>query len=77
MGLGDYFNKFLSAKGQGQNIRNNAIFTGISLLVLSILLIPLLNVEGLVIAKIFSSIIYFTLMLKSYFNYIKEDQNYD
>lgn len=66
MGLGDYFNKFIGAKGQGKLLRNGAIVTGIVLVVFSFLLIPFYNVPGLIIAKLLSAFVYMFLMIYIY-----------
>lgn len=72
MGLGDYFNKYITAKGEGISIRNNSIITGITLLLFALLLIPKYSINGLIISKIISSIIYLFLMLKAYLKIINK-----
>jgi len=65
-GLGDYFNRFILAKGKGESLRNSAVVVGVVLLIGAWLLVPPLGAWGLVIAKIVSSAAYLALMVRSY-----------
>ncbi|MCQ2155612.1 MAG: oligosaccharide flippase family protein [Bacteroidales bacterium] len=65
-GLGDMFNRFLGAHGEGQEIRNGAFLCGGVLIVGSILLVWLWQVKGAVATKILSDAVYFAAMLWYY-----------
>ncbi|MBQ7236615.1 MAG: oligosaccharide flippase family protein [Clostridia bacterium] len=72
MGLGDFYNRFISAKGNGKDIRNSAFITGASLIISAIIFIPLFRVKGVIISEIISGFVYLILMI---FNYIKTIKN--
>ncbi|WP_246514396.1 lipopolysaccharide biosynthesis protein [Exiguobacterium alkaliphilum] len=71
-GLGDYLNKFLSAKGEGTKIRNGSILSGVSLVSISALLIPFLGIAGLIVSKIIGALVYLISMTIAYKKTIKE-----
>lgn len=66
-GLGDYFNHYLNARGMGRSIKYGAYLTGISHVILAIVFIPKLGIWGLVLSRIGSSILYFIVMIVSYY----------
>jgi O-antigen/teichoic acid export membrane protein len=66
MGLGDYFNRFVCAKGKGILLRNGAIVSGIVLIISAIVLVPTFKVNGLIIAKIISASVYLVAMIVAY-----------
>ncbi|WP_203339119.1 lipopolysaccharide biosynthesis protein [Planococcus beijingensis] len=66
MGLGDYFNKFVSAKGNGTRLRNAAIVSGLVLITSAAILIPLFNIEGLIGAQILGASVYLIGMIIAY-----------
>lgn len=66
MGLGDYFNKFVSAKGNGVRLRNSAIFSGGMLISSAAILIPMYNINGLIAAQIIGAAAYLIGMIISY-----------
>jgi uncharacterized membrane protein (DUF485 family) len=66
MGIGDYFNKFVCAKGNGKMIRNCAIIAGIVLIVGAAVLTPLYIVNGLIVAKLLSACTYLCMMIIAY-----------
>jgi O-antigen/teichoic acid export membrane protein len=75
-GLGDLFNRFLCAHGDGKDVRNGAFATGTVSIVAGFLLIKWLGVNGAAWSKFFTSLTYFLAMLSMYlFRYvIKNDK---
>lgn len=71
LGLGDFINRFLGAKGSGRMLMIGAILTGIVLAVLSYVLIPSYKIDGLIYAYLFSGIVYLISMITSYIIYQK------
>lgn len=65
-GFGDLFNRFLYAKGKGNLMRNSAFFVGIANILGYYLLIKFFDIEGALITKIFSGLLYFLLMYLGY-----------
>ena len=65
-GFADFFNRFLSAHGQGKALRNSAFIVGLSLMVLNITLIPLIGEKGAAFTKAITGIIYCVCMLWYY-----------
>ncbi len=57
-GIATFYNRFLEAHGHGKIVRNVFIATGLSLLVVNLLLIPSYGVHGAAIAMIISSVVY-------------------
>ena len=76
-GLGDFFNRFLGAHGQGKILRNSSLLVGTSTLLLNFILIPLFKVEGSAYAKISASTIYFVSMFFYYKKYTKSYNRLD
>ena len=70
-GLGDMFNRFLGAHGKGKEIRNGAFMCGGVLTFGSILFVYLWQIDGAVITKIASDIVYFAAMYTYYRRFIK------
>lgn len=68
-GIGDFFNRFLLAKGKGKELRNASLIVGITLLIANVIFIYLYGGEGAAIARIFSGIMYTIIIL---FYYRKE-----
>ena len=74
-GLGDMFNRFLGAHGQGKQIRNGAIACGIVLVVGSFILVYYYDITGAIITKIASSAVYLGTMVYFYTLFVvKNDQ---
>ncbi|MEW4231713.1 oligosaccharide flippase family protein [Bacillus thuringiensis] len=65
MGIGDYFNRLISSKGNGKLLRNGAMITGVILIIFSGILIPMYEVNGLIFAQIVSAIVYVITMYYS------------
>ena len=65
-GVGDFFNRFLLAKGKGKELRNASILVGITLLISNFLFIYLYGGEGAAIARIISGLMY-TLVILYYY----------
>ena len=69
-GLGDMFNRFLGAHGKGKEIRNGAFLCGGVTIVGSILLVYLWQIDGAVLTKVASDIVYFAAMYAYYRNFV-------
>jgi O-antigen/teichoic acid export membrane protein len=65
-GLGDFYNKYLSARGHGTVLRNNAIAVGILNIATFFILTPFIGIWGAVISKVITDGIYFFLMYRQY-----------
>ena len=72
-GLGDLFNRFLGAHGQGKQIRNAAIACGLTLLIGSTIGIYLYGINAAICTRIISSIVYFTILVFYYFKYTNKN----
>lgn len=57
-GMGDYYNRFLGAHGQGKALRNSAIAVGVVVFVCNFTLIPLYGEKGAAYTRILSGIVY-------------------
>lgn len=69
-GFGDFFNRYLGAKGQGKALRNSAFIVGGSTMALNLLLIPHWGENGAAYAKMVSGFVYLVLMIFYYLRYI-------
>lgn len=69
-GLGDMFNRFLGAHGQGKQIRNGAIVCGIITIVGSIFFVYYWQIMGAIITKILGSMSYMLMMMYYYNKYL-------
>jgi O-antigen/teichoic acid export membrane protein len=67
-GMGDFFNRFLGANGQGKALRNSAFLVGGGLLIASLLLIPKWGEYGAAYAKLIAGGLYFLIII---FHYLK------
>lgn len=74
-GLGDLFNRFLGAHGQGRLIRNSAFACGTVTIIGNILLVYLWGINGAIATRIISAITYFLFMYVSYRFYIVRKSN--
>ena len=72
-GLGDLFNRFLGAHGQGKQIRNGAIACGIVTIIGNILFVYLWQINGAILTRISSAIVYFLYMCITYKLYTKSN----
>lgn len=70
-GLGDFFNRFISANGFGTYIQVGALLTGISNIAFSFILIRNWEVQGIITAKLVSGIIYLATMIYFYIKTVK------
>lgn len=61
-GMGDYYNRFLGAHGQGKALRNSAILVGIIILICNFTLIPLFGQDGAAITRVISGVAYLACM---------------
>lgn len=69
-GLGDMFNRFLGAHGQGKSLRNSSFISGGVLVFGSFVFVWLWGIYGAVITKILSSCTYFIAMLFYYRRFV-------
>lgn len=77
-GLGDMFNRFLGAHGQGKQIRNGAIVCGTIVVIGNIILVYYWQIIGAIITKIIGSMAYMLMMTYYYikFTYKKENDKF-
>ena len=68
-GLGDFFNRFLAARGKGKALRNSNIIIGICNVLGYILLTWLIGVKGAAITKLLAGILYVLVMLMYYIKF--------
>ena len=66
-GFGDIFNRFLSAHSKGVDIRNGAFISGLSIVLLGFLLLPIYEGVGAAFVKMIGSLIYFLTMIFYYY----------
>ena len=69
-GLGDMFNRFLGAHGQGKQLRNGAFACGIVLVLGSFILVYFYQITGAIITKITRSAVYLGIMVYYYLAYV-------
>ena len=65
-GLGDFFNRFISAHGYGKKLRNSSFIIGAFNILGYTLFVLKLGVEGAVITRLLAGMLYFGLMLRIY-----------
>ncbi|ANH80937.1 hypothetical protein A8C56_08025 [Niabella ginsenosidivorans] len=65
-GIGDYYNRFLLAKGKGKELRNASFYVGITLLIANVAFIKLFGGQGAAIARIVSGLMYTFVILYYY-----------
>jgi O-antigen/teichoic acid export membrane protein len=70
-GLGDFFNRFLSAQGKGVYLKRVNIFLGVFNLLGYILFVYIWSLQGAVYTRLISGILYFLLMLVFYSLHLK------
>ena len=70
-GLADFYNRFLSAQGQGKQLRNSNFIIGAVNIIGYIGLVYFFGVQGASITKLISGIIYAGIMLLYYYRYKK------
>ena len=70
-GLGDVFNRFLGAHGQGRPLRNGAFISGAIALLGYTVGVYYFGISGAIFTKIAASLAYFLSMFVFYINYIK------
>ena len=73
-GIGDFFNRFLGANGQGKALRNSSFLVGGGIMIASILLIPSLGEYGAAYAKLIAGAIYLMIIIFYYLKF-KNAQN--
>lgn len=71
-GLGDMFNRFLGAHGQGKSLRNTAFICGAFQLTGFTLGIYLFNINGAIATRIIGFIAYFAILLAYYIKYTRK-----
>lgn len=75
-GLGDFFNGYLAANGQGKVIRNSLIFFGFLIMIFNLLLIPTWGEMGAAFSKLITSSIYLLVIFWYYFKFRKDRKKY-
>ena len=70
-GMADFFNRFISAKGQGKMLRNSSFIVGLTLLIANFILVPLFGAIGASCAKVIAGFIYLLIMLLCYHKTLK------
>jgi len=70
-GLGDFFNRFLSAHGKGKQLRNSNFVIGLCNVVGYIGLVCYSGVSGAAVTKLIAGIIYAGLLFFYYYSYLK------
>lgn len=71
-GLGDFLNRFLGSHAKGKEIRNGALACGLMAIFGNIVFVYLWNINGAILTRILSSIVYFSAMYLYYRKYTKE-----
>lgn len=71
LGMGDFFNRFITAKGCGKIVRNVAFVVGAVLVVLSCVLVPTCGITGVILSEITSGLVYMVLMILKYKKILK------
>ncbi|TDQ31170.1 lipopolysaccharide biosynthesis protein [Zeaxanthinibacter enoshimensis] len=74
-GLGDLFNRFLGAKGEGKKLRNAAFIVGFVNIAGYTLLIKYFDMNGAILTKVIASALYLIVMYRYYINFIKNKKN--
>lgn len=72
-GLGDMFNRFLGAHGQGKQLRNGAFACGIVLALGSFVLVYFYQITGAIITKIVSAAVYLGMMVYYYLKFVAKN----
>jgi O-antigen/teichoic acid export membrane protein len=72
-GFGDFYNKFLSAKGLGKQLRDSNFILGAFNLIGYTVVIKYFGLAGAVYTKLFAGILYFGIMLFYYKRYQKQN----
>lgn len=72
-GLGDYFNRFIGAKGRGDFLRNASTISGIINVLVSFVGISIFGIQGLVIGRICAGFIYLMSLIVYYYKVISID----
>ncbi len=70
-GLGDVFNRFLGAHGQGKPLRNGAFISGAIALIGFTIGVYYFGIWGAIVTKIVASLAYFASMIMFYLTYTK------
>lgn len=71
-GMGDLFNRYLGAHGQGKQLRNGAFACGIVVLLGCFILIRFWGINGAILTRVLSSLTYLGFMLLYYFAYVNK-----
>lgn len=68
-GVGDFFNRYISAHGLGNKLRNSSFILGAFNILGYTLLVYKFGVEGAAITRLIAGILYLGLMIKIYWNF--------
>jgi len=70
-GMGDYFNRFLGAHGQGKQLRNGAFVVGVVNILGYFILIKFFGIAGAAITRLAAGLIYCSMMIFYYIRFRK------
>ncbi len=76
-GISDFYNKFLSSKGKGIELRNSSFIVGLVLITSNFILIPYFGAKGAAVATIISGISYYLIIVYYYKKVIKEYKEFN
>ncbi len=74
-GMGDLFNRFLGAKGEGKMLRNAAYVVGVANVLGYFVLVKWFALNGAIATKVIASGLYMVVMCFYYFRFVKRDSN--
>ena len=72
-GIGDFFNRFISANGYGNYIKNGALMTGIINIFGSVVFLKYWKIDGVIAVRVLASTAYLTMMIFYYIRVLKEE----
>lgn len=73
-GFGDMLNRFLGAHGKGTYLRNGAIACGICAVLGNVILVYFWKINGAIVTRIISSMVYLLFMVGYYLKFTKDAQ---
>lgn len=74
-GMGDFFNRFLSAKGKGKQLRNSNFILGIFNLAGYVLFVYLWGTIGAAITRLVAGFLYMIIMVAYYWKYLRSNNS--
>lgn len=73
-GFGDLFNRYVSAHGLGNQLRNSSFLIGILNIIGYTIIVYIFGVNGAVITRLLAGLVYLLLMLRIYYKFIRNEQ---